>query len=90
MSDLIVPNIICFQTQKQLTTLNNIRVLLKSVLIDLRARNFVHAKTSLRARCVHARHRARNLLSPEEIQVFQFVSLQKVLTLYRLHYRVID
>ena len=45
--------------------LNNVRVLLKSVLIDLRARNFVHAKTSLRARCVHARHRARNFSSPD-------------------------
>ena len=43
--------------------LNNVRILVKSVLIDLRARNFVHAKTSLRARCVHARHRARNLSS---------------------------
>ena len=63
MSSLIVPNIICFQTQKQLTSLNNIRVLLKSVLTDLRARNFVRAKT-LRARYVHARHRARNLSSP--------------------------
>ena len=49
-----VPNIICFKTQKQLAKLSNIRVLLKSVLIDLRARNFVHAKTSLRVRCVHA------------------------------------
>ena len=67
MSDLVVPNIICFQTQKQLAALNNIRVLLKSVLIDLRARNFVHAKTSLRASCVHARHRARNLSSPAPI-----------------------
>ena len=37
----------------------------KVILIDLRARNFVHAKTSLHARCVHARHRARNLSSPE-------------------------
>ena len=63
MSDLIVPNIICFQTQKQLATLNNVWVLLKGVLIDLRARNFVHAKTSLRARCVHARE--PNFLSPE-------------------------
>ena len=48
-----VPNIICFQTQKQLSKLNNIRVLLKSVLNDLRARNFVHA-----------RNRARSLSSP--------------------------
>ena len=45
-----MPNIVCFQTQKQLPTLNNIQVLLKSVLIDLRGGNFVHAKTSLRAR----------------------------------------
>ena len=67
MSDLIVPNIICFQTQKQLATLNNVGVLVKSVLIDLRARNFVHAKISLRARFVHARHRGRNLSSPDTI-----------------------
>ena len=64
MSDPIVPNIICFQTQKQLATLNNVRVLLKGGLIDLHARNFAHAKTSLRARCMYARHRARNLSSP--------------------------
>ena len=56
--------IVCFQSQKQLATLNNIQALLKSLLIDLRARNFMHAKTSLRARCAHARHRARNLASP--------------------------
>ena len=42
----------------------NIRVLLKGVSTDLRARNFVHAKISLRARCAHARYRARNLSSP--------------------------
>ena len=68
MIDLIVPNIVCFQTKKQLATLNNILVLLKGVLIDLhlRARNFVHAKTFLRARCVHARHRAHNLSSPAD------------------------
>ena len=65
MLDIIVPNIICFQTQKQLASLNNIRVLLKSVLTDLRARNFVRVKTSLRARRVHARHRTRILSSPE-------------------------
>ena len=57
-----LPNIIC--TQKQLAKLNNIRVLLKSGLIDLRARNFVHAKTSLCARCVHARNCVCNLSSP--------------------------
>ena len=66
MSDLVVANIICFQSQKQLATLNNIRVLLKSVLIDLRARNFVHTKTSLHVRCVDARHCAHNLSSPYE------------------------
>ena len=41
MPDFIVPNIICFQTQKQLTTLNNIGVLVKDVLIDLRAHNSI-------------------------------------------------
>ena len=64
MSDLIVPNIICFHTQKSLTNLNNVGVLVKSILIHLRARNFVHAKTTLRAHCVHAHHRAHNLSSP--------------------------
>ena len=43
--------------------LNNIRALLKSDLIDLDARNFVHGKTSLHARCVHTRHRACKLSS---------------------------
>ena len=46
MPDLIVSNIICFQTQKRLTTLKNVRVLLNGVLTDLRTRNFVHTKTS--------------------------------------------
>ena len=55
--------IICFQSQKQLATLNNIQVLLKSVLIDLRAR------------CVHARHRARNLASPELLSIFHEIYL---------------
>ena len=64
MSDLIKPNIICFQTQKQLANLNNIQVLCKGVLIDLRAHNFVQAKTSLFAHCVHACHCGCNLLSP--------------------------
>ena len=48
----------------KLNTLNNIGALLKGVLFDLRARNFVHASISLRGRCVHAHHRARNLSSP--------------------------
>ena len=47
--------------------LNNVGVLVKSVLIDLRARNVVHAKISLRARCVHARHRVRNLSIPVDV-----------------------
>ena len=47
MSDLVVANIICFQTQKQLAALNSIGIVLKGALIDLRARNFVRAKTSL-------------------------------------------
>ena len=63
MSDRIVLNIICFK--KKLNTLNNIEALLTDALFDLRARNFVHAKISLRARCVHARDRARNLASPD-------------------------
>ena len=66
MSDRIVPNIIWFQKQKKLNTLNNIAGQLKGVLFDLRACNFVHAKISLRARCVYARHRVCNLSSPVE------------------------
>ena len=64
MSDLIVPNITCFHTKN---TLNLIRVLLKDVLINFSARNFMHAKTSLRASCVHVCHGARNLSSPAHI-----------------------
>ena len=71
MTDLIVPNIICSHIKKQLATLYNIRVILKGVLIDSRARNFVHAKTFLRARCVQARHRARNLSSPDKAGLFE-------------------
>ena len=61
MSGLIVLNIICFETQKQLATLNNIGILLKAILIDLCAHNFGQAKTSSGANCMHTRHRARNL-----------------------------
>ena len=46
---ILLPNVICFQKQKQLATLNNIRVLIKSILTELRGGNLVHAKTSLRA-----------------------------------------
>ena len=49
---------------KILATLNSIGVLLTGFLNDLCAHNFMDAKTSLRARCVHARNRACNLLSP--------------------------
>ena len=52
MSDRVVPNIICFQTQKQLTTLNNIQVSLKSVLIDLRARENIFACTLVIVRVI--------------------------------------
>ena len=65
MSNLIVTNTICFQTQKYLTILNVTGVLLKDVLIDLRACNFLHVKTSLCASCVHARHCSRNLLNSD-------------------------
>ena len=41
------------------------RVLVKGVLIDLSARNFVHAKTSLCTRCVHACYRTQYLSSPD-------------------------
>ena len=51
MSYLVLPNI-CIQTQKQLATLNNFWALLKNVLIDLRAFNSMHVKTSLHARAI--------------------------------------
>ena len=44
---------------KILTTVNNIGILLKDVLIDLRALSFVHVKTFC--------HRARNLSSPAHL-----------------------
>ena len=49
---------------KSNTTLNNMGVLLKDVLIHSHACNFLHTKTSLCARCMHARHCACNLSSP--------------------------
>ena len=66
-------NNIYFQIQKQLATLDNIQVLLKSVLIDLCAHNFVHAKTYLRSRCMHACHRANNLSSTASYHAFQIM-----------------
>ena len=77
MSDLIVPNIICFQTQEKPATVNEVRVLLEGVLTDLCARNFVHAKTTLRACCVYARHCACNLSSSVSNQVV-FLHDQKI------------
>ena len=54
--------------------LSNIGVLRKGVFIDLRARNFMHAITYLRARCAHARHRARSSASPDSlVYVFRFL-----------------
>ena len=38
--------------------LNNIGVLIKSFLINLCVRYFMHAKISLQARCAYARRRA--------------------------------
>ena len=58
---------------KQLNTLNNIGALLKGVLFDSHARNFVHTRISLRARYVHARHRARNLWSPVDYHIVTWV-----------------
>ena len=73
MSDLIVPNIICFHTQKQLTTLNKVGVLFKSVLSYLHAHNFAHAQTSLHACCLHTYHSACNLPSPVSVCEFPMV-----------------
>ena len=39
----------------------------KSVLIDLHACNSMHAKTSLRGSCMHARYHECNLSSPESL-----------------------
>ena len=68
MSDLTVLNIICFQTQKKLTTLHRIGVLLKGILTEFHVRNFMLAKISLRACCAHARHRAPILSSPAKVK----------------------
>ena len=74
VSDLIVQIIIFFQTQKQLVTLNSTGVLLKGVLIDLCAHNFVHAKTSLHAHCIHTRNHACNFSGPGYIrQLLMFI-----------------
>ena len=63
MPELIVLNVIHLN---ELTTLNS-RILNKDVLIDLHARNFVHAKTL----CVHDACKlmpiAHNLSRPEKI-----------------------
>ena len=79
MSDLIVPNIICFQTQKQLATLNNIGELLKGDLIHLHAHNFVHVKTSLHAWCMHTCHCVCNLSSSVTEIFFHIFFLSSIL-----------
>ena len=63
MSHLIVLNVNCFQTQKELTTLDNIGVLIKGVLIDLHAYNFKHAKIFVAHMLVTVCH----LSSPEKL-----------------------
>ena len=68
---------ICIQTQKQLAAFNNFWVLLKSVLIDLCACNLVHAKTSLHACCMHARHCTHNMSSPVIYFILLFFHVSK-------------
>ena len=81
MSDVLVPNIICFQIQKQLATLNNIRVLLKGGLIDLRACNFMHAKTSLHTTLVTVKATCRALVAHifSNFQVPKFLGKKKIM-----------
>ena len=47
-------------------------------MVNLYARNFMHAKTSLRSSCVHACHRALSLLRPVP-DLFQFSNLLQLL-----------
>ena len=84
MIDHIVRNIICFQMQKQLATLNNIWLLYRSVLIDFCACHFVDAKTSLCACCMHAHHRACYLLSPDIIYVLSYPMSLRLLSVFWL------
>ena len=60
--------------QKQLATLNNIRVLLKSVLIDV-------ISCTRKPLCVHARHRERSL--PNLVKVTQEVLSPEVFKMNR-------
>ena len=63
--------------------LNKIGVLLKSVLIDLHAHNFIHTKTYLHARCMHACQCAHNLLSPvTELYNMAYIAEQRISCLY--------
>ena len=72
MSDLIVPVII---SDTEVTHyINNIRVLVNCIMIDLRAHNFVHGKTSFCARSVHTRHRAHKLSSTDFCAMYDFIS----------------
>ena len=77
-------------------TLNNIGVLIKGVVIDLRVRNFVHAKISLRARCAHARHHVRSLSSSNNLngknnldffERYKYLSLNPVFSVDHFQYR---
>ena len=68
MPDLLVPNIFCFQTQKQLPTLNNIQVLLKSVL-TVRFMWFRASENLFACTLLHTRHCVSNLSSPD-IDIF--------------------
>ena len=77
-------------------TLNNIGVLIKGVVIDLRVRNFVHAKISLRARCAQARHRVRSLSSSNNLngknnldffERYKYLSLNPIFSADHFQYR---
>ena len=61
-----------YSDTEKLATLNNFLALLKSVLIDLCECNYLHGKTSLRARWIHACHSVRNLSSPEMFSIPMF------------------
>ena len=65
------------KTTCYLTALNNIRAQLKSILTDLRARNFVQVKTSLRARCMQARQAL--MITSQILQTFQSEDFDVVL-----------
>ena len=76
--------------------LNNIGVPIKSVVIDLRLRNFVHVKISLCARCAHACRRARSLSSSDNLngrnnldffERYKYLSLNPIFSADHFQYR---